>query len=438
MSISDMFSAFLDNLAITNAETISLRYGEITASLNKKVRETESKTANTLQVGSFGRKTGIKGISDLDMLYIMPSSKWDSYKDHGQLNLLKDVKSAILQRYPSTKVKVDRLVVTVTYTDFHVEVQPVFEDSDNDCFLFPDTNDGGVWKTTKPRQEMEAIVEMHNKKNHNLRRLCKMVRAWRNKHGVAMGGLLVDTLSYNFLNSNNDYDEKSFLYYDWMSRDFFKYISELAEQDDYLAPGSRQRVKVKKKFQRKAKKAYELCLEAIEAGDQDNAHSKWKKIFGRPFPAAAVSVENLDYASTSLTWKNTEEFIEDKYPIDITEILEIDCEVKQNGFRQYYLRDMLSKHIPLLNKKDLRFEISKISVAQPYEIFWKVLNRGDVARKKNCVRGQIIKDNGMMQKIESTNFRGDHIVECYCVKDGVVVAKSRIHVPIVLEGKQDD
>lgn len=44
----------------------------------------------------------------------------------------------------------------------------------------------------------------------------------------------------------------------------------------------------------------------------------------------------------------------------------------------------------------------------------------------------------MMQKIESTNFRGDHIVECYCVKDGVVVAKSRIHVPIVLEGKQDD
>ncbi|MDA6076430.1 hypothetical protein O0544_05920 [Edwardsiella anguillarum] len=107
-----------------------------------------------------------------------------------------------------------------------------------------------------------------------------------------------------------------------------------------------------------------------------------EKNFGRPFPAAAVSVENLDYASTSLTWKNTEEFIEDKYPIDITEILEIDCEVKQNGFRQYYLRDMLSKHIPLLNKKDLRFEISKISVAQPYEIFWKVLNRGDVARKR--------------------------------------------------------
>ncbi|WP_257884546.1 hypothetical protein [Sulfitobacter sp. CW3] len=35
-----------------------------------------------------------------------------------------------------------------------------------------------------------------------------------------------------------------------------------------------------------------------------------------------------------------------------------------------------------------------------------------------------------MEKIERTNFRGDHIVECYAVKDGVVVAKDRIHVPI--------
>ena len=78
MSIADMFSQFIANLAINNTETISLRYGEITAALNKQFRDTESKTANTLQVGSFGRKTGINGISDLDMLYMMPKSKWDT------------------------------------------------------------------------------------------------------------------------------------------------------------------------------------------------------------------------------------------------------------------------------------------------------------------------------------------------------------------------
>lgn len=437
MSVSDMFSTFISNLSIDNTESISNRYGELTTALNKKFRDTESNTANTLQVGSFGRKTGIRGISDLDMLYIMPKTKWDDYKDGKQLELLQDVKSAILKRYPNTKVRVDRLVVTVSYTNFHVEVQPVFE-QDDFSYKYPDTKNGGCWKTTKPRAEMTAINNLDANKNNNLRRLCKMIRAWRNKHGLAMGGLLIDTLAYNFLNSTTEYDDKSYLYYDWLSRDFFKYIHELEEQTEYSAPGSRQRVKVKKKFQKKAKKAYHLCLEAIDASGQLNENDKWKRVYGRPFPKA----ETVSKASLSIhtyeTWKNTEEFIEDKFPLDIKEHIKIDCEVKQNGFREFFLREMITRHIPLRNKKDLRFEVKEISVAEPYNIYWKVLNRGEVAKRKNNIRGQIVEDAGMRQKIESTNFRGDHIVECYCVKEGVVVAKDRIHVPIVIEGNYDE
>ena len=130
MSVSDVFKAFLDNLKVDKAEQISLRYGEITHSLNKKFRDTESKVANTIQVGSYGRYTGIKGISDLDMIYIMPKIQWDNYKDGKQSQLLADVKDAIKARYPKTEVRVDRLVVTVTYSNFHVEVQPAFEEVD--------------------------------------------------------------------------------------------------------------------------------------------------------------------------------------------------------------------------------------------------------------------------------------------------------------------
>lgn len=45
---------------------------------------------------------------------------------------------------------------------------------------------------------MQAIKELNNQKNKNLRPLCKMTRAWKNQHGIAMGGLLIDTLAYNF------------------------------------------------------------------------------------------------------------------------------------------------------------------------------------------------------------------------------------------------
>lgn len=430
MSISDMFSEFLGNLTIGNAETISLRYGELTGALNKKFRDTDSKTANTLQVGSFGRKTGIHGISDLDMLYIMPKSNWDSYnKVGGQLALLQDTKDAILARYPLTKVRVDRLVVTVTYTNFHVEVQPVFEQDDKN-YKYPDTKNGGSWKITKPREEMDAVAELDAAKNSNLRRLCKMTRAWKNKHGVAMGGLLIDTLAYNFLNSTAEYDTKSFLYYDYMSRDFFKYLSDLSEQSEYAAPGSRQRVRVKKKFQRKAKKAHELCLAAIEADGKPNVNDKWKKVYGRPFPASKVTEARASDENLYVSWKNTEEFIEDKFSVDIRESLSVDCEIKQNGFRKHLLREILKNKIPLKSNKNLEFKITEVSSPEPYDIYWKVLNRGTEAQKRDCIRGQIVRDAGYMRRSEQTTFQGDHVVECYCVKDGVVIAKNRIHVPI--------
>jgi hypothetical protein len=423
-----MFKSFMGNIAIDNAYSISLRYGEITAVLNKKFRDTESKTSNSLQIGSYGRWTAIKGVSDLDMLYIMPSSKWVEYKDGKQYKLLADTKNAIKERYPTTEVYVDRLVVRVLYNNFHIEVQPVFELEDRN-FFYPDTYNGGKWKTTKPREEISALAVVNDRKNRNLRRLCKMARAWKNKHGVGMGGLLIDTLAHNFLNSTTDYDDKSYSYYDWMNRDFFEYLSALPDQEYYAAVGSGQRVKVKKKFQKKAQKAYELCLSAIEADGTNTVNDKWKKVFGRPFPAKTITA-NEALAKSLQNWDDTEQFIEDKYPIDIRHNLQIDCDVSQKGFLTHKLRMMLVKHIPLIANKKLLFTIIAIDVPEPYSIEWKVLNRGQEAQRRNCIRGQIVADGGNHQLKESTNFRGEHIVECYAIKDNVVVAKDRIDVPI--------
>ena len=101
MSISQMFQDFLSNIKVANEEQITLRYQEITCALNKKFRDTESKTSNQLQVGSYGRWTAIKGISDLDMLYIMPSSKWEDYKNGGQYG--KSSKNCIMKKIQSVR-----------------------------------------------------------------------------------------------------------------------------------------------------------------------------------------------------------------------------------------------------------------------------------------------------------------------------------------------
>lgn len=420
-----MFKDFLGNLKVDNGATVSLRYSEITSSLNKKFRNTESKRDNSLQVGSYGRWTGIKGISDLDMLYIMPTSNWETYKKD-QSKLLTDTKDAIKARYPKTEVKVDRLVVQVIYKGFMVEVQPVFRRAEGG-FFYPDTYNGGSWKVTKPQEEIDEVKSLVDNKTNNFRHLCKIARAWKNKHGVGMGGLLIDTLAYNFLNSTTEYDNKSHVYYDWMCRDFFKYLADEPNKDYYAALGSRQQVKVRSKFQRKAKKAYNLCLKAIDAGEADSANKKWKKVFGRPFPVAAQVAQESKSANA---FQQSEQFIEDLYPIDIRYNLKIECDVLQDGFREALLRTMLAKKMKLSASKKLKFYVESFDVPGDVIIKWKVLNRGDEAERRNCIRGDIVVDKGHRKKEETTSFVGEHIVECYVIKNDVVVAKDRIDVPI--------
>ena len=79
-------------------------------------------------------------------------------------------KSAISNTYSASDIKVDRCVVTVKFSDgTHIDVQPVFEIEDKD-YKYPDTYNDGSWKVTKPRKEMDAMVESSQNFNRNLRR----------------------------------------------------------------------------------------------------------------------------------------------------------------------------------------------------------------------------------------------------------------------------
>lgn len=427
MSTAQDFKTFLENLRVGNKDIISLRYDEITLALNKDFRNNDSPEQGRLQVGSYGRKTAINGVSDLDMLYILPNLYWDTYKNN-QRALLTRTAAAIKARYPKTNIKVDRLVVRVLYTNFDIEVQPVFEQADK-SFIYPDTYYEGTWKTTKPRDELKAMVEFNGEKNNNLRRLCKMVRAWKNKQGVAIGGLLIDTFAHSFLQQTNYYDDKSYLYYDEMCRDFFNFISQLPKQEYFLALGSNQRVHVKGKFQSKAMSAYEKCQKAINETDILKKHDIWKTLFGRTFP-----LPDKTELSEAFTYKgnarDTEEFFEDKFPINIQYDVKIECDVTQNGSRPSKLCDFIIKHQPLSRNRKLHFSVSTSHIEEPHDLYWKVLNRGSEAIKRDCIRGNIFKSDPSQKRNEITNFVGDHLVECAVVQNGIIVARDLIEVCI--------
>lgn len=85
----------------------------------------------------------------------------------------------------------------------------------------------------------------------------------------------------------------------------------------------------------------------------------------------------------------------------------------------------------MLRVRHLEFYIEFTNVPKPYEVKWKVLNIGAEAERRNCVRGQIISSNREQEKrVENSDFWGVHYVECYIIKDELVVARNRISVLI--------
>lgn len=234
---------------------IAKRYRTITAAINREFWNSKSKTEHSLYVGSYGRGTAIN-TSDIDMIAILPEDEYkhyDSIKGNGQSRLLQAVKIAIMATYPRTNIHADGQVVVINFSDgMKFEVVPVFIETDyvwggNETFVYPDTNNGGNWKSANPKDEQIAMNAKNQKSNGLLKDTCKHIRYIRdtNFSSYHLSGILIDSFAY--LAIENWYwaftDEKVQF---GGSRKYVQHLLDFYQDNkEYLltAPGSKQSVK---------------------------------------------------------------------------------------------------------------------------------------------------------------------------------------------------
>ncbi|MDP4095644.1 nucleotidyltransferase [Paenibacillus sp. P96] len=447
--LNESFESFVNQLEVDNEEDMLSRYKRILKKLNGEFWGEESEEEHGYIVGSLGRKTAIKGTSDMDMLFVLPpelKAQYDGYEGNGQSILLQDVKKVIKKVYPRTVVRGDGQVVVVTMNGAkcEIEVCPVFERSDG-AFDYPDTNNGGRWRKTDPLPELTASEVMTDESNGHFIYICRMVRAWKNHKGFKFGGLLIDTLVHNFLSDSSYEKYKSIFFESYLDlwKDLFGYLKDMNKDQAYwLALGSRQHVYNKDgAFVAKAKKAYNKLKDLTE--ESEDLYDNLQNVFGNkfPLPEAVTETQAIQKSFALGNARNTEEFIDDKFDgADIKYKLRIDCDVEVDGFTRKSLRAMLSKFEWLQPKKQLIFTVKENEFAElarrskepdyKFTVYWKVLNRGPEAIRRDMIRGQIVRDAGQGRREEKTSFQGGHVVECYVVHNNVVVAKDRIKVPI--------
>lgn len=86
----------------------------------------------------------------------------------------------------------------------------------------------------------------------------------------------------------------------------------------------------------------------------------------------------------------------------------------------------------------LRF-FAETNVAKPYEVYWQIVNTGDEATQRGQLRGEFNKSMSsgaggltstsvLAMRNEHTEYSGMHWVECFIVKNGILVARSHPYV----------
>lgn len=208
-SLSTDLESFFSSIHMDSTEEYDSTVKSVAKVRNRHYYGSDSEADHMLVVGSVGRGTAVSGTSDLDLLYQLPHSEYSrfsSYKGNGQSALLQAVKEVLLSRWSKTSVKGDGQAVVIAFTDrkFSIDLVPAFEQADG-SFKYPDSNNGGSWKRTDPIPEQRACRLDAKASEGNSLRMCNALRVWKDEQGFKFGGLLIDTLVHNFLETKDDY-----------------------------------------------------------------------------------------------------------------------------------------------------------------------------------------------------------------------------------------
>lgn len=135
--------------------------------------------------GSFGRRTAIRPLHDIDFFVILDSTKHaDVYPSAtvAPSAVLKRVKAALEAAYPQNAVKLQNRSVNIVFASPAVgyDVVPAFATKDG-LFMIPDRG-RDAWIQTNPAAHKTALDAANTKAGSKLDALVKMAKYWNGAH----------------------------------------------------------------------------------------------------------------------------------------------------------------------------------------------------------------------------------------------------------------
>lgn len=384
----------------------------------------------TFLSGSYAKHTCIRpklydGKRDVD---IVVETAYDT--GHNSIDVIQEIYDTLKEKTIYSNAKIQSHSIGIELEGICIDVVPVVcsDDGDRYCIGSSDCNE---WTLTDPKGHINWSSEVNSDNNKKYKPLVKMLKWWRRSNcpedlkypkGLALEKIIADNLPDSSLNTEEHLIEtmQSIV-------DVFKVYIEAGIKPSTFDPcitgndllADYEFADIEAFTQRLSEH-----LEIIHQNGTSN--ETWRKILGNEFPKGDPE---SSITSNKYTYNDTEQFIEDIFPVRIKYSLSIDCNVTQDGWRPFTLLQFLASGGTLRHNKKLDFFIRSCNAPRHCSIYWKVRNVGEVAKSRDCIRGQIKKTDREHQ-FEHTNFYGPHFVECYIIENGVCVARDRIDVPI--------
>ena len=287
------FNRFLANLAITPAqrEDGKTKHAGVRACLNRHYWDTQSETANSLLIGSWGKGTQVRPPRDVDILFLLPGAVYHRFQrrdGNRQSQLLQEVKDALAETYSQTTMRGDGQVICIPFNSMPVELSPGFR-CDDGSIIICDTNGGGRYKTSTTKVEELELSASDTRWSGTTRALVRMLKQWQREHNVPLRSFVIERLAVHFLDVW-PHSHRDVFWYDWMMRDFFGWLLKFVN-GTLTMPVTSEVIPLGNEWQVRAERAYKNAVSACEneyGNYQALAGDDWQKIFGPEIPVLVL------------------------------------------------------------------------------------------------------------------------------------------------------
>lgn len=406
--------------------------------------KTDYKIAETIEQGSVAMSTVIqndKNDYDIDVAIVFDET---NIGDIGAIAIKNVIVDSLKRKCTNFKNEPEAKTncVRIEYSDnYHIDfaIYKRIKNEYDDVYKYEHA--GSEWRPRDPRAINNWFKEEIGINGEKLRQAIRLSKTFcKSRDYWSMPGGLIQTVLCDEKIQDYPRIDEMFYYTICSIRDRLMYNKEVYNPTDSsqsLLLVQEDRDKLENLYNRLNTYISKLNILFDSDCTEKQAKDAWYNFFNHDYwntnlnESARSLAITYNYSKNLYEYDDTEEFIENIYPAQVTTcFVEIDCKVTNKEGQFKYLSDMLKNNEKVEIGCALDFFIKNINAPNVYDVLWKVKNDGFLAEQHNSIRGQIFKSKQNVKNHETSSFAGKHYVECYIIKNKVCIAKAHIDVPI--------